>query len=392
MKSSLKLSTCAVSSILLAAAVYARPSHADDPHQGGFAVQGGGSHHGAIRADGHAPIGVMGDHPHKKGEWMLSYRFMRMNMEGNRIGTNEVSPEEIVTTVPNLNPVVTPTGMTVVPPFLRVVPTKMTMDMHMFGGMYAPTDNTTLMAMLPYIRKEMDHVTFQAPNPMMGIPADNTNRIGGFTTKSEGIGDLKLSAMHRLYDGSVNHVHLNLGISAPTGSIKKRDTILDPFGRTPDVRLPYSMQIGTGTWDLLPGITYNARVNDVSWGAQYMAEVRLESENSQGYAFGDKHTVTGWVAYEFASWISASFRAEYTTQSDIDGFDAQIGGPVQTANPDFYGGKRLDLLGGVNLVVPEGPLKGHRLAFEAGAPVYQDLNGPQMETDWIFTVGWQKAF
>lgn len=123
-----------------------------------------------------------------------------------------------------------------------------------------------------------------------------------------------------------------------------------------------------------------------------MAEVRLESENSQGYALGDKHKVTGWVAYEFASWISASFRAEYMTQSDIDGFDAQIGGPVQTAYPDFYGGKRLDLLGGVNLVVPEGPLKGHRLAFEAGAPVYQDLNGPQMETDWIFTVGWQKAF
>ena len=392
MKSSLKLSACAVSSLLLAATAFSQSAYADDPPPNGFAVMGGGDHHGAVRADGHAPIGVMGEHLHKQGEWMLSYRFMRMNMEGSRIGTDEVSPQEIVTTVPNLNPVVTPGGMTVVPPFLRVVPTKMTMDMHMFGGMYAPTDNTTLMAMLPYIRKEMDHVTFQAPNPMMGIPPDNTNIIGGFTTKSEGIGDLKFSALHRLYDDAVNHVHLNLGISAPTGSIKKRDTILDPFGRTPEVRLPYSMQIGTGTWDLLPGITYHARVGDVSWGAQYMAEVRLESENSQGYAFGDKHTVTGWVAYQFASWISTSIRAEYMTQGDIDGFDPEIGGPVQTANPAFYGGERLDLMGGVNLVVPHGPLKGHRLAFEAGAPVYQDLNGPQMQTDWTFIVGWQKAF
>jgi hypothetical protein len=392
MKTPLKLSTCAVSSLVLAAAAYSHPSHADDLPMAGIAVKGGGHNHGAVRADGHAPIGVMGEHLHKKGGWMLSYRYMRMNMEGNRIGTDEVSPEQIVTTVPNLNPVVTPTGMTVVPPFLRVVPTKMTMEMHMFGGMYAPTDNTTLMAMLPYIRKEMDHVTFQAPNPMMGIPPDNTNRIGGFTTKSEGIGDLKLSALHRLYDDAVNHVHLNLGISAPTGSVKKRDTILDPFGRTPDVRLPYSMQIGTGTWDLLPGITYHARQGDLSWGAQYMAEVRLESENSEGYAFGDKHTVTGWVAYQFAPWISTSFRAEYMTQGDIDGSDPEIGGPVQTANPEFYGGQRLNLLGGVNLVVPHGPLKGHRLAFEAGAPVFQDLNGPQMETDWTFTVGWQKGF
>ena len=31
----------------------------------------------------------------------------------------------------------------------------------------------------------------------------------------------------------------------------------------------------------------------------------------------------------------------------------------------------------------------NRLAFEGGAPVYQDLNGPQLETDWIMTFGWQ---
>ena len=35
------------------------------------------------RPDGHAPISVMGDHLHKKGEFMLSYRFMQMRMEGN---------------------------------------------------------------------------------------------------------------------------------------------------------------------------------------------------------------------------------------------------------------------------------------------------------------------
>ena len=29
------------------------------------------------RADGHAPIGVMADHLHRGGEWMVGYRFMR---------------------------------------------------------------------------------------------------------------------------------------------------------------------------------------------------------------------------------------------------------------------------------------------------------------------------
>lgn len=349
----------------------------------GFSVKGGGHHHG-VRADGHAPIGVMGDHMHKKGEWMLSYRYMRMNMEGNRIGTNSISPEEIVTTVPNHNPVVTPNGMTVTPPFLRVVPTRMTMDMHMLGAMYAPSDNITLMAMLPLIRKDMDHITF---SPMPGA-----NLIGGFKTKSEGVGDVKLGALYRLLDVGRNHVHLNMGISAPTGSLQERDDIFDPFGRTPEVRLPYAMQLGTGTWDLLPGVTYTGRERDLSWGAQYSAEIRLEDENSEGYSWGDKHSFTGWVAYQFAPWISTSIRAKYSTQSDIEGFDSQIGGPIQTAHPANFGGKKLDLMGGVNLMVPDGPLKGHRLALEAGAPVYQDLNGPQLETDWMFTLGWQKAF
>ena len=374
--------------ILPSSAVFAQDHH----NHSAAAAHKPAHTHNHLRADGHAPIGVMGDHMHPKGGFMFSYRYMRMDMDGHRIGTNDISLEEIVTTVPNQNPIVAPNGMTVTPPFLRVVPTKMTMDMHMFGVMYAPTNNITLMAMLPLVRKEMDHITFQAPNPMMGVPPNNTNRIGGFATKSEGVGDLKLSSLIRLYDDRVHHIHANLGISAPTGSTKERDTILDPFVRTPTIRLPYAMQLGTGTWDLLPGITYTGRAGDLSWGAQYRAEIRLENENDKGYAWGDKHLVTAWAAYQFAPWISASVRANYMHQTEIDGFDPQIGGPVQTAHPEFYGGERLHLLGGINLVGQEGVLRGHRLAIEAGVPVFQDLNGPQMKTDWTLMVGWQKAF
>ena len=35
-----------------------------------------------IRVDTHAPIGVMGDHLHKQGEIMVSYRYMQMEMAG----------------------------------------------------------------------------------------------------------------------------------------------------------------------------------------------------------------------------------------------------------------------------------------------------------------------
>ncbi len=356
------------------------PVQADESHMPSgstTAVSGGGHNH--VRADAHAPIGVMGEHMHKKGGWMLSYRYMRMDMEGNRIGENKVSPESIVTTVPNRF-----FGAPGQPKTLRIVPTEMTMDMHMLGAMYAPTDNVTLMFMLPMVRKSMDHLTFAG--------GAGTNIRGGFTTVSQGVGDARLSALVRLYDDANNHFHLNLGLSAPTGSIDERDNILTPMGARPEVRLPYAMQIGTGTWDLHPGLTYLGKSNALSWGAQYRAEIRLESENDEGYSWGDKHALTAWVAYQWAPWISTSVRLDAMTQEAIDGIDAQIAGPVQTADPDNYGGERVDLLFGVNLAGQSGALHGHRLAFEFGVPVHQDLNGPQMETDWLFTLGWQKAF
>jgi len=46
------------------------------------------AHEYTDRPDGHAPIGVMGDHTHEAGEWMLSYRYRLMFMDGNRDGTS----------------------------------------------------------------------------------------------------------------------------------------------------------------------------------------------------------------------------------------------------------------------------------------------------------------
>jgi hypothetical protein len=340
-------------------------------------------HHGAVRADGHAPIGVMGDHMHKAGEFMLSYRYMHMDMQGNRIGTDEVSPEEIVTTVPNRF-----LGQPMQPPTLRVVPTEMPMDMHMFGAMYAPSDWITLMGMVNYIDKSMDHITFKG--------GKGTNRLGTFTTESEGFGDTSLTALIRLFDkpraDGNDHVHINLGLSLPTGSITETDDILTPMNTRPTVRLPYSMQLGSGTFDLLPGITYTGRDGDFSWGAQYRATLRLEDENDEGYRRGHVHEATAWLAYQWEPWISTSLRVAGSSEGQIKGIDPNIAAPVQTADPDNYGGERVDLFAGVNLVGQTGDLRGHRLAFEAGAPVYQNLNGPQMETDWTLTVGWQKAW
>lgn len=329
----------------------------------------------------HAPIGVMGDHMHQKGEFMLSYRFMRMDMEGLRSGTNTLAPETVATTIANRF-----SGTAGQPPTLRVVPLQMTTDMHMIGGMYGLSDDLTLMVMANYIDRDMNHVTFQG--------GAGTTRLGEFQTRAKGFGDTRVGGMYRLFDSEnkTHHIHANLGLSLPTGSITERDNVLAPSGATPNLRLPYAMQLGTGTYDLHSGLTYTGQNLDWSWGAQYMNEIRLESENDEGYAWGDKHELNAWSQYHFTPSFLTSFRLSAQTQETIDGIDVNIVAPVQTADPSNYGGERINLSLGGAYTGQNSILAGHEFAVEVTMPLYQNLNGVQLESDYMLTAGWRHKF
>jgi len=330
------------------------------------------------RPDEHAPIGVMADHTHKRGEVMLSYRFMHMDMGGNRIGDHRISPDAIVTSV--ANPFAGNPGQ---PATLRIVPLAMRMDMHMLGVMYAPRDWLTLMAMGSYTTRQMPHLTYQG--------GTGTSRLGEFTTRARGFGDISLAGVFPVVRRHGLELNLRAGVSIPTGSLTEMDDVLTPMNQRPRVRLPYSMQAGSGTWDLLPGVTVWGHDGAMGWGAQYQGTIRTGT-NGHGYRLGDSHMATVWASYMAAPWLSASLRLAGRTTRKIHGADATLAAPVQTADPDNYGGDRLDAFLGVNTIATSGPLKGYRLGLELGRPIYQDLNGPQMEENWSLTLGVQKAF
>ena len=48
------------------------------------------------KPDSHAPIGVMGDHLHKKNDLMFSYRYMRMEMSGLADASHDISRDNAV--------------------------------------------------------------------------------------------------------------------------------------------------------------------------------------------------------------------------------------------------------------------------------------------------------
>lgn len=304
-----------------------------------------------IEADDHAPMTLMGDHTHKQGEWMVSYRYMYMYMDGLKDEGQKISDEAVLSRY-------------------RVTPLRMHTHMHMLGAMFAPHDKLTLTAMVPYINKLMSHRT----------------RVGQeFNTRSNGIGDIQLNGLVPLLETKHHKIIGKMGVNFPTGSIDQRDNT--PAAKR--TKLPYPMQLGSGTYDLLPGLTYRGEAGAYSWGVQGGGVIRLGRNDNQ-YRLGNRVYVTPWAARQWTPWLSTSIRANAQTWGRIIGADPDLNPRmVPTASTYNQSGKRVDLAFGVNLAKTKGFLRNHRLAFEMGFPIYQHLDGPQMRARFFVTGGWQ---
>ncbi len=322
-------------------------------------------------AHAHSPVpaGVMGAHMLPAGKAMIMYSGMVMHMEDNYVGSDKVTPAQIATMPNRFSP---PHAAT-----YRIVPTSMDMQMQMFGAMLGLTDSVSLMVMGSHVRKEMEMVTFRG---MAG-----TTVLGSSSAVTEGLGDAAVMGLVRLYSDSVHKIHMNLGLSLPLGSTTERVRMLAPTGMQMEMRASYGMQLGSGTVDALPGLTYLGASGPVSWGLAYRARIPLET-GEEGWQFGDQHELNGWLGYALVKGVTVTGRVSASTQGRIEGIDPQIQGAMQALDPNNYGGERVELLGGVEIHGMPLGLGATRLAIEAGAPVYQNLNGPQLGRDWMGTL------
>lgn len=323
------------------------------------------------RADGHAPIGVMADHLHGGGEWMVGYRFMRTWQDELRDGTDRVSKQRAYSS--------TAAGGH----GYHNAPTRMEMNMHMFEAMYGWSDRITLMLMANYMDMSMD-AELHAHGPAAPVP---------YRMDSSGWGDTEVAA---LFDaGRTAHGRWvgKLGLSLPTGSITEGDGMPHgAHGAMIPMRMEYNMQLGSGTYDLRPAMTYSEQRDGWSWGAQASAVLRL-GENDQDYRLGHRGELTTWAARLWTPAVSTSLRLLGSRWGNVHGRDDAVDPHMSpAADPDAQGGQRIDVGLGTNLYVPSGALKGQRLALEFLRPVYQDLDGPQLANDWTVHAGWQFAF
>lgn len=309
------------------------------------------------RPDALGPIGIMGDHTHGKGEFMISARSMFMSMDKNYIGSNSV----------------TDLAAQAAGPF-GVVPTDMEMQMHMIGAMYGLTENITLMAMINYVEMSMNHDF----GPVLGL--------GSFRTTSSGWGDASLGAIFDLWSDRTSVLTGGFNVLLPTAEINERDFIPPAGGIR---RLPYPMQLGHASWGIAPSLTYTQHLKTWSYGLQARAKILLD-DNSEGYRLGDRFETSAWIAAPVTSDIAASLRLNYSNWGNISGSDPQIAGlPVPTARENLRGGERIDAFAGLSYTFPNTHT---RLGLEIGKTLWQDLDGPQLGTDYTVQVGLQLSW
>ncbi|MBJ6724346.1 nitrous oxide reductase accessory protein NosL [Geomesophilobacter sediminis] len=299
-------------------------------------------------------------HTHPAGSAMVNYRYSHTEMSGLRAGTSKVPIGDAVPTTSRYG--------------YMMASTRMSMDMHMVMAMYGITDRLTLMGMTAFLDNSMEMVMD------MGMGMGRTREP---TMRTSGLGDTELRGVYKLSDALVG----SLGVSFPTGNITQQ---FQTMGNT--FRAPYDMQLGSGTYDLKPALTYNAVSDDGAWNLGGQASYTFHpGKNEAGYSLGDSVKATGWLQRAFGP-VSSWLRLSFNSSGRIHGEDGEIRkslqmAPSPDADPANYGGERLDGLVGVSYAI--GPVS---IGVEGGIPLYQRVNGLQLETDWLLTAGAQLMF
>lgn len=345
---------------------------------GGHSGKGGSdAGHGDKHGKKHTvvPAGVYGAHMVGAGEVRVAYTPSYGVMRGNYIGSSTIAPAQVTTIpwVPNSNLALANFFAANPTRTLRNAPDNMKMQMHMFHAMFGVADWFNVMIMGSLSDKNMSMTVFRGPSG--STPLGPTNSV------TQGWGDTSVQGLFRLYQDDIHHLHVNLGLSLPTGSFAEDIIHQHPSGQFFAKRAYYGLQLGTGTYDGLFGFTYTGKLDAWSWGLVYRGRAALGA-NDADYYRGLANEISAWGGYEFLPGLAATGRVAATIWDRIHGHDILIWGAQQGTVPDYQGGERVKLLGGLEYLAKFEDLKPIRLAVEAGAPVYQRLNGPQLGQSW----------
>ena len=274
------------------------------------------------RPDAMAPASLTGTHMLPAGAVELRYVFSSASFEGVQLGNQLVAPVSVLD-------------------FYDTTPFQRRDRMHRAVLMFGASESLTVLVDAHW--------------------ADRTRDIADeeffITTEASGIGDVTVEGLFSVYEGSATRVRMSAGAEVPVGSTDERGDLL----ALQDQVLPYEMQPGSGSISFVPGVSAETQNEFGTVGAQVKARLRL-NDNDRDYRLGDVVEANGWLAYKLNDFFAVTSGVRALSWGSIAGAPDDVDiGRDPGEDPVFTGGKRVDVPLGLNVLLPQGSLAGHRL-------------------------------
>ena len=299
------------------------------------------------------PIGVRFGEPLEGIRFRVAYAYERIEKRGLRDSDRNISTSDVFGNL--------------APPVYTRAPRALTVDVHTLQLAYAPHPRFTLVVEVPFLRKRLD-----------------TSTVAGVETRAttHGIGDVGLALVVPFIRKKHERSQIHIGLDVPTGSVRRRKG---------GARRPYDSQLGSGTVDLEWGLTYRGQLRRWSWGGQFIGRHPI-GMNDLDYREGSRFEASLWGGVGLFHGLRASLRMDWQKQNNtrVQGTDDILLIVDPSDNAKIRGGTRVTISPGLSLEVPR--LEHQRIAIEFGLPIYQNLDGPQLERDWSLKAGWQWGF
>jgi Putative MetA-pathway of phenol degradation len=324
------------------------------------------------------PIDLPGAAVPPAGEWRLMSKFGYAHMEGLGQGIEPMAAGSINPSTVLASPKMGKMATGKYPG----LPTHMDMEMASFGVGYSFSSRIFGAVMGTWVRNSMGM-------EMMAMPAGGSMSMGKTTTStstmgSDGFGDTMLAAKYLIYtdDSEIptNDLSLYFGLSIPTGSIKQGNHA-GPY--------PYMMQLGSGTVDPSWGLVYQSSASRFWWGADAIFTPRFYN-NDEGYRLGDRFRYDLYLMYllghhlvteaQLAGYWQDRIHGVMKAEASGEAGHVTVGDPSSAYkmpgwDPANYGGHALWIATGVQWQ----PLDRWMLELQVGTPLYQYLNGFQLQ-------------
>ena len=307
-----------------------------------------------------------------KERWSVEYSFRQLYLDGYQMDDRSAGLMEIL---------FTPGEMRTDRNF-PVVPTKSTQNVCSFDIGYRLNNNLKFSLSVPFISQNTDHIS-------------SVSGFEAFNIGSSGLGDISLLATWYMPITNRSAWQISGGVSLPTGSIdEKGDSPRNGAGTLE--QLPFTKQLGTGTWDIPLSLSYLHNFGSWDLGAQLTARLHL-GKNDRGYHLGDRYGINLWAQYFTTTYFHPGIKLAWQHIDPIDGVDVDllVPGPFPfsnaISNPAFFGGNNINL----SLLMKVCNAKTHCKKYadlEFTRPVYRNMTGVQPRETYQFSISFGLKF